>query len=126
MEKKARITNEEIEKMKLFKQGYRKNINETLKKKTQAEIDLKTKQCEALKLKLSLLDDCHNLASVEECAKNLDSIEVLIKKKEGIVKGLERKLEALEKEEADLSEDVKDAKRSYSGMVEVLSALKSK
>lgn len=72
------------------------------------------------------MDDCHNLASVEEFTKNLDSIEVLIKKVEGIVKGLELKLEALEKEEADLSEDVKDAERSYSGIMEVLSALKSK
>lgn len=121
MKKKARLDDDNLKKFKLNKESCRKKIKETISKKRQAEIDLRSKQCEAIELKLSMLDDCQQ---TKDNNKNLASMEELIQKLESAVEGMDLELKTFRNEEADLSKEVEDVERSFCGIVRVLDVLK--
>lgn len=120
MEEKARIADGELKKIKLDKDSCQTKISEITRKKTETEFDLRMKQCDAFKLNKSL--DCQETESKED---NLSSLKEMIKKLEEVVEGMNFQLEALGKEEADLSDNVEDAENSYNGIIQVLDALES-
>lgn len=123
MEEKARIADEELKKVLCDKDIWKKKIIQKAREKLEAEIDLRTNQCKAIELKLSLHDvDCDEIEEKKNC---LSSVEETIKTLEGIVAGMGIELQAIGKEEADLSEEVEDAERSYFGIMQVLDTLKS-
>ncbi len=121
MEEKARIADGELKRIKLDKDSCQNKISEMTRKKTETEFDLRKKQCEAVKLSMSLLDCCET----EGKADTLSSLEEMIKQLEGVIEGMNFQLEALGKEETDLSENIEDARNSYHGIIQVLEALKS-
>ena len=121
MEEKAQIADGELKRIKLDMDSCQKKISEMTRKKTETEFDLRKKQCEAVKLSMSLLDCCET----EGKADTLSSLEEMIKQREGVIEGMNFQLEALGKEETDLSENIKDARNSYHGIIQVLEALKS-
>ena len=117
MVEKARTANHEVKKIKLKKDECRNKIIETSTTKTQSEIDLRIQQCEALELKMSLM------AFPETDNVDLASVEERIKTFECDVEKMDFELHALRKEEAELSEDMEDAERSYCGIMEVVNAM---
>jgi len=119
MGKKAQIAADELKKSKLKKNNLLNAINDITSKRTETEIQLRMHQCKALELKLSLLD-CPKTDDNED---SLTEIEKSIKKLEIIVEGMGFKLQALRKEEVDLSENVEGAERSHFGIMEVLDGL---
>lgn len=122
MKKKARLDDVNLKKLKLNKDCCRNKIKETISKKRQVEIDLRSKQCEAIELKLSMLEDCQQ---TEDNQNNLVSMEELIQKLESAVEGMDFELQTFRNEEADLSKEVEDVERSFCGIVRVLDVLKS-
>ena len=124
MKEKARIANEELEKINSDKDSCQIKITETSIKKIETEIELRTNQCKAIDLKLSLHEE--NCEEVEKKKKSLESVEEVIKKLEGVVEKMGFQLQAMGKEEADLFKKQEAAENSYSGIMQVLGALKLK
>ena len=123
MAEKARIADEELKKVLFDKDICKKKIIRKFREKIEAEMDLRTNQCKAIELKLSLHDvDCDE---IEEKKNSLSSVEEIIKTFDGVVAGMGIELQAMGKEEVNLSEGVEDAERSYFGIMQVLDVLKS-
>lgn len=121
MEEKARIADEELKNIRLKKDCVSSKIKEIFGKKVETECDLRTRQCDALELKLSLLET----TEMEADQNNLASVEETIKRLECRVNAMENELRNLRNEEECLTEDWEDAERSYAGTMEVLNALQS-
>ena len=122
LDERKRIANAALKKIKLNMDVCRKNFNQFIINRHKAEIDLKTKQCEALDIQISLLY-CQSSAS--ELKENLKSVEESIEKCKDVLKEMDFKLRILKQERAYLSEDLEEVEKSHIKMMLTLEALKS-
>ena len=120
-----KIADDALKKTKLNRDACRNKIDQLIRKKTEAEIELRNRQCKALELELplfSLMDD-----EMKDKIDDLMSVKEWIEKcKNDVLKGINFDLQQLLKEDAYLSEAVVEAEKSISKMKLILDSLKSK
>ena len=122
LEENLKIADEALKKTKLNRDACRNKIDELIRKKNEAEIELRTRQCKALELELplfSLQDE-----EMKEKIDNLKSVEEWIEKcKNDVLKGINFDLQQLLNEDAYLTETVVEAAKSISKMKLILDSL---
>ena len=122
LEENLKIADEALKKTKLNRDTCRNNIDELIRKKNEAEIELRTRQCKALVSELplfSLQDE-----EMKEKIDNLKSVEEWIEKcKNDVLKGINFDLQQLLNEDAYLTETVVEAAKSISKMKLILDSL---
>jgi len=124
LEENLKIADDALKKTKLNRDTCRNKIDQLIRKKNEAEIELRTRQCKALELEPPLF----SLMDGEMKAKmdNLMSVKEWIEKcKNDVLKGINFDLQQLLKEDAYLSEAVVEAEKSISKMKQILDSLKS-